>query len=875
MDWRRLAYLWPSNKRREEREMQEELASLAAMAEPRELGNLTLAAERARQTWHLTSFTGVAADIRHALRALRRDLWFLAVAVLSVALGVGANTAVFSFVDAYVLRPLPVPNPSELLRISNSTPNARVEGLSYPDFRDIRDASRSFSGLVAFRSASLRVALDERAAPQLRDGIVASNDLFTVLGIVPPLGRTFLPETVERSSELPGAVLGHDFWLREFGGDRSVVGRTLKVNGIPFAVVGVAPASFPGIGTASTRRPAVFVPLAVWDHLEGARANPLEDRGRHELRLAGRLRAGVSRSSAQAELAAIASRLERDHPETNRERRIVLRTELGLRLAEDLEVPLFSALLMTLVALVLAVACFNVAGLLLQRAQARRREIAVRLAIGAGPVRLVRQLMTESVVIALAGGGLGLGFAHIGIRFLSRYHPPDAVTLPGMRLDSRVLLFSLAVTLLSSVLFGLGPSVHAARANLVSALKSGPPTPGRPRRVTVRNVLVVGQITATMLLLVVGGMMLEGSRRRVGAAPGYRVDHVMAVQADPGVLGYSAARTRRFYLDFAERARALPGVEGVALTEREPSHPTDYRLVPEGHRPPLTQAGYDVLRVVCDDRYFATLQMPTLLGRGFSVADREGSPRIGIVNEQFVARFWPGQAAVGRHLRLERADGPDVEVVGVVRAPIRDDYVAPPGAAVFLPYEQNRQPRMTLLVAYAGDAAAMAASLRAVVHDLDAEHPVPDVRTLESYDREGARAVSTFVSWFLALGLIGLGLAVVGLYALIAFSVSRRTSEIGLRMAVGSTRAGVLRLVVRQGLTVAATGVALAALVVGLTHVALAGSFYADAVVALLPPNLPTYVGVPLAVLAISAVAALVPARRAASIDPMDALRHE
>ena len=875
MDWRRLRYLWPSNKRREEREMQEELASLAAMAEPRELGNLTLAAERARQTWHLTSFTGVAADIRYALRALRRESGFLAVAVLSVALGVGVNTAVFSFVDAYVLRPLPLPHPSSVLRISNSTPNARVEGISYPDFRDIRDGNRSFSGLVAFRGASLRVALDERAVPQLRDGTIASSNFFTVLDIVPPLGRAFLPEPLERSSELPSAVLGHDFWLQEFGGDRSVVGRTLKINGIPFAIVGVAPSWFPGIGTAFTRRPAVFVPLAVWDRLEGARANPLEDRGRHELRLAGRLHAGVSRSSAQAELAAIATRLEHDHPETNRERRIILRTELGLRLAEDMEMPLFSAFLMTLVALVLVVACFNVAGLLLQRAQARRREIAIRLAIGAGPVRLVRQLMTESVVVALVGGGMGLGFAHVGIRFLSRFHPAEVATLPGMRLDARVLLFSLAVTLASCLLFGLAPALHAARTDLVSALKSGPPAPGRRRRMMARNVLVVGQITATMLLLIVGGMMLEGSRRRMGAAPGFRIDHVIAVQTDPGVLGYSAAQTRRFYLDLAERARALPSVEGVTLTERVPSRPTDYRVVPEGHRAPVTQAGYDVLRVVCDDRYFATLQVPILLGRGFGAGDRDLSPRVGIVNEQFVERFWPGQAAVGRHVRLQQADGPDVEVVGVVRAPIRDDYIAPPGATLFLPYEQNQLARMTLLVAYAGDHGAMAASLRGVVHGLDAEHPVPEVRTLESYDREAVRALSTLVGWFLALGLIGLGLAVVGLYALIAYSVSRRTSEIGLRMAVGSTRAGVLRLVVRQGLMVTATGVALAALVVGLTHAALAGSFYTDAIVTMFPPNAPTYVGVPLAVLVISAIAALVPARRAASIDPMEALRQE
>jgi predicted permease len=431
--------------------------------------------------------------------------------------------------------------------------------------------------------------------------------------------------------------------------------------------------------------------------------------------------------------------------------------------------------------------------------------------------------MTESVIVALLGGSAGIGFAYLGILFLSRYHPADVATLPGMRLDSRVLLFGLTAALGSSLLFGLGPALHTTRTNMVSALKSGPPTARARRRMIGRNVLVVGQITATLLLLVVGGMMLEGFRRRMDADPGFRVDHVIAVQADPGVLGYSAAQTRRFYRDLAERARVVPGVEAVALSENVPSRPTDYWLVPEGHRAPATQAAYGVLRIVCDDRYFATLQMPVLQGRGFDAGDRDGSPRVGLVNEQFVERFWPGQAAVGRHLRLEREDGPEVEVVGVVRAPIRDDYPAPPGATVFLPYEQNQRTRMTLLVAHAGNAARLAAPLRAVVHGLDTGHPVPEMRTLESYDREAERAMATIVGWFIALGLIGLGLAVIGLYALIAYSVSRRTAEIGLRLALGSTRAGVLGLVVGQGLAVAATGVALAALVVGLTHAALAG----------------------------------------------------
>jgi len=855
--------------------MQEELDSLRAIAEPRELGNLTLAAENARQAWHFTSFTGVAADIRFALRTVRRQPGLVAVAVVSVALGVGANSAIFSFVDAMLLRPLPVPRASEVLRVTGSTPTMAATNISHPDYRDIREGSRSFTGLVAYRTTRVRIANDGAASPHLRAAMMVSANFFKVLGIEPPLGRTFLTE--ETDGAHPSAILAHDVWVNEFGRDRTVIGRTLRINGLAFTIVGVAPASFPGMGTWFSLRPYVFVPLSMWNRLESAGADPLEDRSRVELSVAGRLRRGVSRGSARAELATIGRNLGLEHPTTNRNRRIVLRTELAMRMAQDGETVLFSVTLVVLAGLLLLVACFSVAGLLLARAHGRSREIAIRLALGAGRVRLVRQLMTENLLVALLGGVAGVGVARLGISFLNRFQPTvDLPTLfSGARLDSRVLLFSLLAALGSCLLFGLVPALHTARSDLVSAVKSAGQPSGRRRRLLGRNLLVVGQFALTMVLLIVGGMMVEGLRRMHDVDLGFQRDHVTALQTNPTVLSYSPERTRRFYRELAERARALPGVRSVTVADDVPLQLDDYVVVPEGHRAPEGMAGYDVRQVVCDEEYLATLKIPLLRGRAFTAGDRDATPRVALVNQEFVHQYWPNQAAVGKRLGLERADGLEAEVVGVVDFPGRESLLAPPSPTVFLPYDQNRRPRMTLIVEHYGGAAALAAPLRGVVHALDPQHPIPEVRTLSSYEREQADAWGAIVQWMLALGVMGLTLALVGLYALMSYSVSRRTAEIGVRMAVGSTRAGVLRLVIGQGVTVAATGVAIAGALIGLAHAALAGSWIVPAVVTLLPPNAPTYVAVPLAVLVISALASYAPARRAASIDPIQALRYE
>ncbi len=410
--WNRLKYLWPARRRQEEREMREELESLSALADRKELGNLTLAMEDARATWGWTWLESFFADVRYSFRALGRQPAFVAVAVLSLALAIGANSAIFSFVDAVLLRPLPIKNPADLLDVANATPDDPLEGMSFPDYRDLRDRSRSFSGLAAYRLTTLAVSANPAAPAQMRFASLVSDNFFAVMGVMPAAGRAFLPDEATQSAQ-PVAMISYDFWQQNYAGDVSMLGSRLRLNGIVFTIIGVTPASFTGLDRFI--RPTVFVPLAMGQRLDGEPADPLEDRGNHDLIVKGRLSAGASQESAQAELATIGAALEREYMKTNRNRRVAVRTELERRIQQSPRLLAMAKMLMGLVALILIIACSNVANLLLARARARSREIAIRLSIGARRSRVVRQLMTESLIVAMAGGVTGLLVAYGGI----------------------------------------------------------------------------------------------------------------------------------------------------------------------------------------------------------------------------------------------------------------------------------------------------------------------------------------------------------------------------------------------------------------------------------------------------------------------------
>ncbi len=798
---------------------------------------------------------------------------FTAIAVLSIALGIGANSAVFSLADALLLRPLPVRDPGSVVTVSTATPGSPFGGVSYANYRDFRDKLRSFDGMVAFQFSTWGVATSTKDAAQMRMGAFVSENFFPVLGVEPATGRGFRAD----EGAVPGrdavVVLGHEFWKTQFGASPSAIGQSIRINGVDFTVVGVAPEKFTGIERYV--RPAMFVPFMMKQRLDGSKEDPLEKRGEHGLTVKARLRPGTPMETAQAELATLWTGLQQQHPEENRGRVAALKTELQARYSEYVYDAVSVTFLMGLVTLVLIIACANVANLLLARARARAREIAIRLAIGAGRLRLIRQLLLESLILALGGCALGIVFAYGGIRFLQRVFqiPTDLPVMVGVQLDGRVVLFSLMAAVVSALLFGLAPALYCTRTDLVPALKANNQNSAGKRRTIGRNALVIAQVALSMAILVAAGMMVDGVRKTVTLDPGFRTDHRMMMEFDTALVRYTNEQTRLFYRDLHDRARALPGVRSVAMTSYIPFSPsgTVRTVVPEGYQFPKGRESEAVGAAVVDENFFDTMKTAVISGRGFVPDDKAGARRVAVVNAEFANMYWPRQDPIGKRFRLNDSKGPWVEVVGLTKTNKNWFIAEPPTQFFYMPFAQEQSSRMSLVVETVGDPAAVAAPLREVVRTLDPNQPIYNVRTLSSFYEQRAIAVVVMVTEMVAtMGLLGLTLALVGLYGLIAYSVSRRRQEIGIRIAIGASKAEVVRMVLRQGLTLVLAGIlvggAISLLVVRMLTAGLVG---------LGAPNPLTYVLVPVALVLITVAACYVPARRASLIDPIRALRYE
>ena len=871
MSWNRLKYMWPAWRRRQEREMREELASLTAIAGAKELGNVTLLIEDVRASWGWTWLGGIFADIRYSLRALGKQPTFAAVAVLSLALAIGANSAIFSFADALLLRPLPVKNPAGLYDVTSTTPDNPLEGMSFPDYRDLRSQSRSFSGLAAYRLTTLAVAADPAAPARMCFASLVSDNFFPVAGVTPAAGRAFLPDEATASAR-PVAMVSYDFWQQNYAGAQSAIGSSLRINGIVFTITGVAPRSFTGLDRFAL--PSIFVPLGMAQRLDGLQADPLEDRGRHDLVVKGRLQAGVSLAAARAELAIIGAALEREYAKTNRNRHMAARTELQRRTQQTPQLLAIVKMLMGLVALILVIACSNVANLLLARGRARSREIAIRLSIGAGRSRVVRQLMSESLVVAMAGGVAGLFFAYGGIRLLNTLSvPSDPPFVLGVRLDWRVVEFSLLAALVSCLFFGLIPAWQTARADFVSALKAGGEGASGKGRMWGRDVLVAGQMALAVVVLIAAGMFLEGFRKMLAMPPEFRTDHLISLDTAPAVLHYSPEETKAFYRRLVDLVRTMPGVAGVAMTEALPLAPaqTTITVVPEGYQFPKGREKVIEFGAAVDARYFSALHVEIKRGRAFTDDDRAGSRRVAIVNQQFAKTYWPGQDPIGKRIRLDSAAGAAVEVVGVAKT---GHYLAvneAPQPYVYVPYEQNPRSQMTLVVESAGDAGALRKPLRDAVRSIDGNVPVFNLRPVATLYE--SRVTDTWMQFFQmvgTMGLIGLALATAGLYGLIAYTVSRRVKEFGIRVAIGASRGDIVWFVQRRGMILAGLGIATGGALTALAAPLLAAGFPGLGV-----SSPAVYALVSLALLMVSAAASYVPARRAAGLDPLQALRNE
>jgi macrolide transport system ATP-binding/permease protein len=798
---------------------------------------------------------------------------FSAIAVLSLALGIGANSAVFSLADALLLRPLPIRDPGAVVTITTTPPDSPFGGVSYANYRDFRGRLRSFDGVVAFRFATWGVASSAKDTAQMRMGAYVSDNFFTVLGVEPTLGRGFRPD----EGQVPGrdavVVLAYEFWKSHFAASPLAIGQSIRISGIDFTVVGVAPEQFTGIERYV--RPAMFVPFMMQQRLEGSKDDPLEKRGEHGLTVKARLRPGTPMSTAQAELTALWKALQQQYPEENRARVAAVRTELQARYNEYVYDAVSVMFLMGLVALVLIIACANVANLLLARARSRAREIAIRLAIGAGRLRLIRQLLVESLMLALGGCAVGIGFAYGGVRFLQSalQVPTDLPVMIGVQLDGRVLLFSLVAALVSVMLFGLAPAFQSVRTDLVPALKAGDQACVGKRRTIGRNALVIAQVALSMAILVAAGMLVDGVLKTVALDPGFRTDHRLLMEFDTALVRYSGEQTRLFYRDLRDRARVLPGVRSVAMTSYIPFSPsgTVRTVVPEGYQFSKGRESVAIGAAVVDETYFETMKTAIISGRGFTADDKAGARRIAVVNAEFANTYWPGQDPIGRRFRLNDGNGPWIEVVGVTKTNKYWFIAEPPCQYFYLPFAQEPSTRMSLVVETDGDPAAAAAPLREVVRTLDSNQPIYNVRTLSSFYEQRAVSVVVMVTEMVAImGLLGLTLALVGLYGLISYSVSRRRREIGIRIAIGASKAEVVKMVLRQGLALVLGGM----LVGGAISFAVARMLTAG-LVGLGSPNPLTYFVVPVALVGAALAACYIPARRASLIDPIRALRYE
>ena len=870
-------------RRRGDADLEEELRSHVELATgaSRNARGVAHAMDALRDQRGLPWLDDFVRDFRHALRLLRSDPVFTAVAVVSLALGIGATSAIFSLADILILRPLPIPNPGAVMTVTAEGSEEDIGGfVSYPNYRDLREQARSFDGLLAYNISTLAFARGPSAAREMRMGMLVSDNFFDALGVAPPRGRSFARDETAVPGRDAVVVLSDDFWRSAFGANPSTLGSVIWLNGIDFHVIGIAPASF--TGPEPPLRPAFYVPTAMASRLDQKRANVLENRGARAFHVKGRLRSGVSRRTAQAELTTTWDSLARQYPDSNAHRTIAVRTELEQRIRSDPWDAITVGLMGGLAALLLIIACANVANLMLSRVRNRSREMAIRLALGVSRPRLVRQLLTEGLLLSLLGGAAGLGVAYAGIRFLQTIPAGDQIAI-APQLDERVVIFTLLAAMATAAVFAIAPARQSVRTNLVPALKTSEVSETKGPRTIGRNVLVVAQVAAAMVVLLAAGMMLDGFRKALVLDPGFRIDHLMMMSLDPSLVRYTPQQTRTFYGELVDRARALPGVRSVALTSAVPFSVAEQEvdeIVPEGYQLPRGQASESTFTAVVDERYFDTMQVKVIRGRPFTDTDTAASRAVAIVNEQFANRYWPNQDPIGKRIRLPNKrqpgsaslSGERLEIVGVTRTGKYLWIAEAPMPFLYLPFAQQDRTRMSLLVeSTSADASGLAAPLRELVASIDVAQPIANAQTFAQLYRQRAVAVPTIIMQTVGtIGVLGLTLALIGVYGLVAYSVTRRTREIGIRMAIGAAKSDVLAMVLRQGLILSVSGIAVG----GVASVVVARALSA-ALVGIGRPNPITYVIVPLLLAGMTTAASYFPARRASLVDPLVALRYE
>ena len=825
---------------------------------------------------------GLLQDLRYAVRLLLKAPAFTAVAALSLGLGIGGNTAIFGVVNALFFMPLPVADPESVVAVYTSDfSGPRYGNSSHPDFLDLRDEPGLFDSLAAYSFEPLAL-MTEREPSRVWSELV-SGDYFSTLGVGMALGRGLgLPDDAENAA--PAAVLGHGLWKRRFGGDESFLGRSLTLSGTVFTVVGVAPEGFTGMrrGVAAE----VWVPLAMRQRV--GLGGGASQRGSRFLSILGRLRPGVTSTEAQARLDVLASQLRAAYPDQwtdlkGQTRRLSLLREDQARVEPHAQAPLmgFSALLALVVGAVLLIACANVANLMLARASTRRREIAVRLSLGASRGRLVRQFLTESVLVAALGGALGTLFAFWASDTLSALQPPLPVPVQlDVALDARVLAFALGLTLATGVLLGLAPALQASRPDLVPALRDegGGGTTGARGR-WLRRAFVTAQVALSLMLLAGAGLLLRGLARATTLSPGFDPEGVQVVSVDLGLTGYELAEATALVDQLAERGSRLPGVRAASLTVTLPLdlHAPRRGTRVEGYE---RRPGEDMEFHfgVVGPGYFDAMRIELLRGRPFGPEDRADAPGVVIVNESFAERFWPGQDPIGKTIQIRGDRSPRLSVVGLARDSKYRTLAEESAPYYYLPILQDygyalRFTRLfpaSLVARTTGDPATAVRAITAALAEIDSRLPVYPAKSMLEHMGLSVLPSRVAGALFAGFGLLGVALASLGLYGVVAYAVSQRTREIGVRIALGASAQSVFSLVLRDALSLVGVGMLIGTLLAAVLAQALRGLIYG-----LSPVDPVTFVGVPLLLTAVALLASALPARRATKVDPIVALRYE
>jgi predicted permease len=869
--WRRLVFFLRRGEY--ERELEEELRFHSEMAGPAQFGNLALHKEDSREAWGFGPLERLGQDLRYAVRMLRKSPAFPLVAVLSLALGIGANTAVFSLINALLLRPLPILHPEQLVSLSRS--NMRSSGMTsfpYPYYQELRQSNLLTDPIC---QAAMEPSLSLNGSAEIVGGEMVSGNYFAALGVYPYAGRLLQPD--DEAAQKHVAVLSYGFWQRRFAGDRSVIGKTIRLNTTLITVVGVSPAGFSGLQAGFA--PDIRVPITLQPEMYMSKSM-LHQRDDFWLHIVGRAEPGIARSQREAALTTFTYNyllLNAGGQKLSEYRKRLL--ESGrmslLPAGSGIESRVTTAakqlyILMSIVGLVLLIACVNIANLLLARSATRQREIALRIALGATRLRLVRQLLTESILLSLLGASAGALLAIWGARFLFSYLMPGLTTISiDFTLDWRVLTFTLAVSLLTGILFGLAPAMKSTRFEVGPELK-GERTLVPGTRILWRKILVSAQISLSLILLIGAGLFLRSLMKLRAQDPGFDSHHVLTLSMNPAQSGYDNARARQFYREVADRVSSIPAVQSVSLARVGLATNSNWGsgITVEGYQPKEGDDGPN--RNAVGAGYFRTLKIPLLRGRDFSPRDTGTAPHVAIINERFAEFYFAGRDPIGKHIG-RGGDAPDYTIIGIAKDGKYSNLRQPTPRFWYIPYEQDRAIReLKLYARTTGAAEQAAADIRGAIATIDAQVPVIDVKSLdeqidESLSRD--RMIATLSGFFAALAAL---VAAIGLYGVMTYAVTSRTREIGIRMALGAQRHMVIQPIMRETAILAAAGVVLG------TSCALAlGRLVSSLLFDMAPSDQTTFITAAGLMIAIALGAGYLPARRAAQVDPTVTLRYD